>query len=89
MDEDDTFFKVLLVSNVCIKVKKPLLVTNVQENGKIISTTYDYGNLSNVEEDTYVVTYFWPTCIKILIHAIENFHILMNKLVLDGNNEIQ
>ena len=89
MDEDDTFFKVLLVSNVGIKVKKPLLVTNVQENGKIISATYDYGDLSNVEQDTYVVTYFWPTRIKILIDAIDNFHILMNKVVLDGNNEVQ
>ena len=89
IDEDANYFKVLLVSNMGIRVKKPLLVTNVQENGKIISARYDYGDVSNVKPDTYVVTYFWPTRIKILINAIENCHILMNKLVLDENNQIQ
>ena len=89
MDEDSTYFKVLLVSNMGIKVKNPLLVTNVQENGKIISARYDYGDVSNVEPNKYIVTYFWPTGIKILVNAIDNFQILMNKVVLDENNEIQ
>ena len=47
-----------------IKVKTPLLDTIVKENGKIISARYDYGDLSIVEPDSYVVTYSWLTRIK-------------------------
>ena len=88
LDEDKDNFKVLLANNMGVSVQKPLLVTNVADNGKIISVSYDYGDISNIKPDTYVITYFWPTRIKILKNAIENIHILMNKVALDDYIEV-
>ena len=88
MDETNDYFKVLLANNMGIKVKKPLLVSNVREDGKTISVHYDYGDINDIKPNTYVVTYFWPTRIKVYQNTIENVHILMNKVVLDEKCQV-
>ena len=89
LDENQNYFKVLMADNMGIKVRKPLLVSNVREDGKTISVNYDYGDINEIPPDTYAITYFWPTRIKVYQNAVENVHILMNKVVLNEQNEVQ
>ena len=85
MDENENYFYVLLCSNIGVKVRKPILVTKHDSNGKVKAICYDYSVCVEDKATKYVITYFWPVRFKFNKNAIDNFIFILNKVVLDKN----
>ena len=88
MDEDDVYFKVLLSNNIGVKCKKPLVVSQVVEDGKITSVRYDYDVGVDHDNIDYSITQFWPVRFKFQRNSIHNCQFMLNKVVLDENNTV-
>ena len=85
MDENEKYYHVLLCSNIGVKVRKPILVTKHDRNGKVKAISYDYSVCVEDKATEYVITYFWPVRFKFNKNAIDNFIFILNKVVLDRN----
>ena len=88
LDEDQYNLKVLLRDDLCIKVKKPKIISFVGTDEKIKTVLYQYEEITADNMDRYVITEFWPIRIRIMKNAMDNMIYLINRLVLKEDIKI-
>ena len=88
LDEDQYNLKVLLRNDLCIKVKKPKIISFVGMDENIKTILYQYEEITADNMERYVVTEFWPIRIRIMKNAMDNMIYLINRLVLNEDMKI-
>jgi hypothetical protein len=83
LDEDTENFKVILTNGQCLIIKRPKFHSILGDNGKVKHVKIVYE--SNSDRNKYVMTKFWPVRIKINMNDMDNFSVMVNKVVLSLN----
>ena len=82
-DEDCDNFKVILTNGLCSIIQRPKFHIILGDNGKVKHVTIVYER--NSDRNKYVITKFWPVRIKISMNDMDNFSVMVNKVVLSLN----
>ena len=83
LDEDSENFKVILTNGQCAIIKSPKFHIILGDSGKVKHVTIVYN--INSDRNKYVITKFWPVRIKISMNDMDNFSVMVNKVVLSLN----
>ena len=85
LDEDCDNFKVILANGLCSIIHRPKFHTILGDNGKVKHVKIVYENISNIDRNKYAITKFWPVRVKISMNDMDNFSVMVNKVVLSLN----
>ena len=83
LDKDCDSFKVILTNLPCAIIQRPKFHIILGDNGKVKHVKIVYE--SNSDRNKYVITKFWPGRVKISMNDMDNFSVMVNKVVLSLN----
>ena len=83
LDEDCDNFKVILTNGLNAIIQRPKFHIILGDNGKVNHVKIVYERNSDINK--YVITKFWPVWVKISMNDIDNFSVMVNKVVLSLN----